>query len=246
MSRDPSPLSTQTSTPSSHAADRQAYNRLLLTRAEELFANPPGHGITLLLDPDEIAEVERGKAAELVARGLPSAWARVGVVYEDQYHYVLRDAVRFPDGTLGTYFRVVNRTPALGVAMLPRWQGKLLLLWQSRHATRRQHYEIPRGMGTNDRSSDDQARIELWDEIQAKPDQLISLGQVFPDTGTLTSPVHLFLAEIASFGEPELREAIERIVPVSVEEFEAMIAREEINDGFSIAAFTRARARRLL
>ncbi len=60
--------------------------------------------------------------------GLPRAWSEVGVAYEDQYLLILRDAVRFPDGYLATYIRIVDKPDsASGVVVLPVYEKQVLL-----------------------------------------------------------------------------------------------------------------------
>jgi ADP-ribose pyrophosphatase len=50
-----------------------------------------------------VREAEAAEEARLALKGLPISWSRTGVVYEDAYMLVVRDAVRRPDGSLGTY-----------------------------------------------------------------------------------------------------------------------------------------------
>src|SRR5437879_5616224 len=79
-----------------------------------LFMNPPGAGFTILLDEAEIHEAESQMTQWLKAEGLPKEWASVGISYQDQYVMILRDAVRFPNGELGTYIRMVgNGSPGV-------------------------------------------------------------------------------------------------------------------------------------
>src|SRR5260221_14627220 len=85
-----------------------------------LFVNSPHGGITILLDEDEIRAAESHEARRLEAQGLPAEWAQVGIAYRDQYVLLLRDAVRFPDGSLGTCIRsVVDDERPPGVVVLP-------------------------------------------------------------------------------------------------------------------------------
>ncbi len=74
----------------------------------ELFVNPPQGDITILLNEDEIYEAEKQEAQRLEAQGMPAEWAQVGIAYRDQYVLLLRDAVRFADGSLGTVVRSVD------------------------------------------------------------------------------------------------------------------------------------------
>src|SRR6185312_2069263 len=144
---------------------RQAY-LAFAARHPDLFENPDGAIFTILLDEHEIDEVEEGARGRLHAKGMPEEWAQVGIAYEDQYLFILRDAVRFPDGSTNTYIRVVDpEGGAHGVIVLAMHQGNVLLLNHFRHATRRWHLEIPRGFGEPGLSGEENARRELEEEI---------------------------------------------------------------------------------
>ncbi len=217
---------------------------LALVRAHpELFRNPPGAGFEILLDETQISLAEDHAARRLQKAGKPSEWARVGVAFKDQYSLILRDAVRFADGSVGTYIRMVDPIP--GVVVLPIWQGQVLLIRHFRHATRSWHLEIPRGFGT-DADVRNGALRELEEEIGATDVQLIELGEIYPNTGSSNSRAALFYAEISSYGQPEVAEAITEILPTPIAEFERMIGSYELSDGFLLAAYARAKARNLL
>lgn len=210
-----------------------------------LFVNPPGAGFTILLDEAEIRKAESQMAQWLEAKGLPTDWAQVGIVYRDQYRMVLRDAVRFPNGLLGTYVRIV-RDGAPGVIILPIYQGKVLLIRHFRHATRTWHIEVPRGFGKMGLSSEENARRELEEEIGATIARLVSLGRVYPDTGALSEYNDFYYAEVESYGEIEADEAIVELLPTALSEFERMIRENEMTDGFTLTAYALAKAQGLL
>ena len=46
-----------------------------------------------------------------------------GIVYEDEYIRLVRDAVIFPDRSRGTYIRILPRRPESAVAVLPVLNG---------------------------------------------------------------------------------------------------------------------------
>ena len=212
-----------------------------------LFVNPPEGGIVILLDEHEIQETEAQMAQWLGLLDMPAEWARVGIVYQDQYVRILRDAVRFPTGLLGTYIRFVGKgDDPPGVIILPFYQGQVLLIRHFRHATRTWHIEIPRGFGKQGYSSEENARRELEEEIGATISRLIPLGSVYPDASMSTECNALFFAEVTSYGKAEEEEAIISILPVSVAEFERMISENEITDGFTLAAYALAKAQGLL
>ena len=210
-----------------------------------LFANPPGAGFVILLDEDEIRKAEAQMAQWLESKSMPAKWAHVGIVYRDQYRMILRDAVRFPNGLLGTYVRIV-RNGVPGVIVFPIYQGQILLIRHFRHSTRTWHIEVPRGYGEEGSSGEENARRELKEEIGATISRLVSLGQAYPDTGAFSEYNTFFYAEVETYGAIEADEAIVELLPTPIPEFERMIRENEIEDGFTITAYGLARARGLL
>jgi hypothetical protein len=63
---------------------------------------------------------------------------------------------------------------------------------------------------------------------------------MLPDSGLLGSTVHLFVAEVDKLGNRDDGEAIDAIVALSFSELRELIAKGEVIDSFTIAAFTRA------
>jgi ADP-ribose pyrophosphatase len=212
-----------------------------------LFVNPPQDGITILSDEDEIQEAERQEARRLEKQGLPAEWAKVGIAYRDQYVLLLRDAVRFPDGSLGTYIRSVDEDEhAPGVVVLPLHQGHILLIRHFRHEKRDWQLEIPQGFGMPGLSSEESIRIELKEEIDATVSHLMPLGQVHLDTRSGANRVELFFAEIDSYGDVELQEGITELLPTPVAEVERMIREQEIDNVFLLVTFARAKLNGLI
>lgn len=226
-------------------ADLAAYFSLVKSRPE-LFHNPPGAGIVILLEESQIHEAEKSVAQKLQAAGAPVEWAEVGVAFQDQYLLLLRDAVRFADGSLGTYIRTVSPAGSFpGVVMLPLWRNQVLLVRHFRHATRTWHLELPRGFGS-DPDPRVSARSELTEEIGATGVRLVDLSESYPDAGGDSQPVAFFLANVDSYGKPELREAITDILPTPVAEFERMISHGELKDGYLLTAYGLAKAKNLI
>jgi ADP-ribose pyrophosphatase len=226
--------------------DRTGYFALV-SGHPELFANPPGPSIEILLGEDEIRQAEATVAERLAVRGLPTEWARVGIAYQDQYLLILRDAVRFPDGSLGTYIRAVSaNTGTPGVVILPVCKGNVVLVRHFRHGSRAWHWEIPRGFGEVGFTAEDNARRELEEEIGAAGTRLTPMGPVNLDTDASGSPDELFYAEIESYGRPDVAEGIAELRAVSLAEFQRMIAKGEISEGYTLAAYARAKALELM
>jgi ADP-ribose pyrophosphatase len=220
-------------------------------RNPEMFINPDGAVFTILLDREAIHQVEDEMEARLKEQGVSGEdahiWSRVGFVFQDQYLRIARDAVRFPDGSLGTYIRILDDgNPTPGVIILPIYEGKVVLVNHFRHATRRWHLEIPRGFGHPNATPEESARAELAEEIGGDPVEMISLGAFEPDAGASIERDELFFAELRSYGMPDEHEAINEIRLVPVAEFEAMLRDGIITDGFTLAAYARAKLRSLL
>jgi ADP-ribose pyrophosphatase len=212
----------------------------------EWFRSAPTDPYLLLLDQESVAIAESAARVELQERGLDPNWATVGVVYEDLHVVVLRDAVRRPDGTLGTYIRIMHQgRDGAGVVIMPTLKGRIILLRHFRHAARSHLLEFPRGFADQD-DFETAARRELNEEMGAQPTRLTPLGEVFPDAGLMGSRVRLFLAEIDAVGKADSAEGIRRIEQHDVAIVKRMIADGTIQDGFTIATFARAEFKGML
>ncbi len=212
-----------------------------------LFVNPPQGGIAILLDEDEIRDAEKQEAQRLEAQGLPDEWAKVGFAYRDQYILILRDAVRFPDGSLGTCIRSVDEDErAPGVVVLPLHQGQVLLIRHSRHGSRTWHLEVPQGFGIPGLSSEESIRLELQQEINATVSRLVSLGRFHPDASVGANVVELFYADIETYGDVELQEGIIELLPTQVSELERMIREREVTNPFLLVIYARAKLHGLI
>lgn len=213
----------------------------------KLFQNPSGEIITILLGRDEIQLVEEQMAQRLEAQGLPREWSQIGIAYQDQYVFLLRDAVRFPDDSLGTYIRFVDPDDSVpGVVMLPVYQGQVILVHHFRHAPRGWFLELPRGFGIEGIPCEESGRQELEEEIGATASRIVSLGHTCPDTGMVADCVEMFYIEIKSYGRPDMHEGIDEIRLVSIEGFERLLRDNEITCGFTLAAYARAKLSGLL
>jgi len=205
--------------------------------------------LNIILDQKTISEWEAKKEAELKQKGLPLEWARLGVILDDPYNIIVRDLVQFPDGDMRGYGRSIA-TASLrggkGVVVLPEYDGKIMLLHQYRHATRQWHYEVPRGYGEPNIPAIENAHKEVEEETGGKVSELVSLGEFYNNTGYETASVALFYAKLASVGVPEINEGIESFVWLTVKELEEWIANGKITDGFTIAAYTKAKLNGLI
>ena len=206
--------------------------------------------IRVIQEETAIQKWQAERQAKLASVSQSLEWADIGVICDDPYVVILRDLVEFPGGFRGGYIRLYNRAylegGAAGVVTMPVKDGKILLMHNFRHATRAWHWEIPRGFGEPGVSAAEQARAEVTEEIGVEVDELVDLGAYYNNTGLEGNLITLFLARITSepVVTPEI--SVDALRWVSVEELEGMIANAEITDGFTIAAYTRAKLRKLI
>lgn len=217
----------------------EKYNELVQNRPT-LFTNPAGAIYQIQFDPAFIRRAQEEAKQLRIKNGMPSEDVRVGVLASDPYLTVLREAVRFPDGTYGLYNRLL--VPS-GVAMLPVIDGKIVLMHRFRHGTRAWHLEIPRGCVDGGGDFEGDARRELAEEIGATGIELMDLGMLHSSTGCLDESYHLYLARITSFGAADIHEAIDELRLVTIGEAESLIASGELTDGPTLVSFLRARLR---
>lgn len=230
--------------------DNNDYSKL--TKAfPNLFSNED-HPIKIILDFSETEEWKKKRLNSLQEKSLPPEWADIGVICRDPYVMILRDLVEFPGGTKNGYIRLYNRAyiegGAAGVVILPERDGKILLMHNFRHATRQWHWEIPRGFGEPGVSAEDQAKEEAKEEIGVEPDniELVALGTLYNNTGLEGNPIDLFFAHVATPGILNQEIGSDELRWVSIGELERMIADGDITDGFTIAAYTKAKLKGLI
>ena len=223
------------------------YNELLKLHPE-LFTNNNAL-FEIIIDDKIINTWATNRKKELAKQGLPKNWGDIGVVYEDPYIIIVRDLVKFPSGNLGSYFRLINSADIKGgqsSVILPIVNDMILLMNQFRHPTRKWHWEVPRGYGEPNTSAVDNAKKELLEEIEGEVAELVSLGQYHSNTGLEGVITQLFLARMEVVGNTHLDEGIVSYKFFTVKQVEKMICNEEITDGFTIAAFTRAKLKGLI
>jgi len=205
--------------------------------------------LEIILKENDIESWQVKRRQLLEKNGEPRTWADIGIVLEDPYITVIRDLIRFPSGNENGYIRLINRADlrgGQGVVVLPILNNKFQLIYRFRHATRCWHYEAPRGYGEPNVTAEQQAHDEINEEIGGRINKLIDLGDFHNNTGIEGNNVKLFLAYLSSIGEPQIEEGITKIIPFSLLELEKKIADSSITDGFTIAAYTRAKLQGLL
>ncbi|WP_207222840.1 NUDIX hydrolase [Herbihabitans rhizosphaerae] len=152
---------------------------------------------------------------------------------------VREDAVRRPDGTEGIYGVVDKPDYAL---VIPLDGERVHLVEQFRYPLSMRRWEFPQGTAP-DRADSDPAELaarELREETGLRAGSLTEIGQLDVAPGLSSQRGRVFLATELTEGEHE-REHTEQDMTSAWfprGEFEAMIARGEITDAQSVAAYT--------
>ena len=168
----------------------------LVKQNPAMFSNSGNVGeIKIITDEKRILAEQKKIRSKLKNEGKPSCWIDIGVLAEDQWFYILRDMVKFPDGRVGGYVRWINRKSEEGGgfnSVLMCVQGnKVLMIRKFRHEDRNWSWEFPRGFGEPGLSAEKNARAELQEEIGVCNAKLTCLTKVKEGKGGTA----VFLAE---------------------------------------------------
>lgn len=204
------------------------YYEKLMAESPDLFRNSrEKEEISVITDPEKIREVEEQSGME------------TGVLFEDGYIRLLRDAVAFPDGSTGTYIRIVPRKGESAAAVLTLVGGRILLMRHYRHSLRKAVWESPRGFGEDGLTAEENARKELQEETGICEAQMTFLGEICPDSGLTSGMVSIYLAEVRDgvrLWKNDRREAISQYRLVTAEELRELAEAGELCDGFTLSA----------
>ncbi|MBV8567580.1 MAG: NUDIX hydrolase [Methylobacteriaceae bacterium] len=223
-------------------ACRRKYESLVRSRPQ-IFGPHQSGAYRILLDRELVERAQAEAARYRAAHGLACEDLRVGVLADDPYVLVMREAVEFPDGRLGLYNRL--HVPA-SVVVMPMLNGDIVLINRYRHGTRAWHYEFPRGIIEEGEDLEACVRRELAEEIGASALDVRRLGGLHASSGITNEYSDIVAARIAGFGRPDAHEAIMRIDAVAPGEFRRMIGAGEITDGQTLAGYAYAVAAGLL
>ncbi|MFD0199985.1 MULTISPECIES: NUDIX domain-containing protein [Saccharothrix] len=160
-------------------------------------------------------------------------------VYANQWMVVREDAIGRADGTTGIYGVVDKPDFAL---VIPMDGERLRLVEQFRYPLGMRRWEFPQGTAP-ERADEDPlvlAERELREETGLRAGKLVQLGLLDVAPGMSSQRGRVFLAtELREgFHEREHEEQDMRSAWFPRAEFEAMIARGDITDAQSIAAYT--------
>ncbi|HEV7908848.1 MAG TPA: NUDIX hydrolase [Pseudonocardiaceae bacterium] len=160
-------------------------------------------------------------------------------VYANPWMTVREDPIRRSDGSTGIYGVVDKPDYAL---VIPLDGERVRLVEQFRYPLGLRRWEFPQGTAPNRADTDplELAARELREETGLRAGKLVELGLLDVAPGMSSQRGRVFLATELTEGqhERELEEQDMRTAWFPRAEFEAMIARGEITDAQSVAAYT--------
>jgi ADP-ribose pyrophosphatase len=167
-----------------------------------------------------------------------------GILFTDDMHLFVSDAVLFPGGKTGTQMRVIGTSmydgPS-GVVALASRDGRIFLREIFRHGTRRWELEAQRGRREEGFTSEKAVLKELQEELGYPVLRVTHIGDVSGDTALMASTLPVYWAELGDGprrDDPEASEAFGRVIELTPGELSERIARGDIKDGYTLSAIT--------
>lgn len=220
-------------------ADRRRRYDALAARNPGAFENADGDMIRILRESAAMREAQAQARASRLAAGLPADDVRLGVLAQDPYVTLLRDAVEFPGGGYGIYNRLLAPP---GFVLVPvRDDGRIVLIRCFRHGPRRFMIELPRGMVDPGEAMFAAARRELFEETGVRGEAFVDLGEVFAITGVSAERLSVLCVRASDAAVPRDEEGIAEVLFATRAEVDAMVLDGRISDALTISALARAR-----
>ena len=174
----------------------------------------------------------------------PIRRTRERLVHENAYVRVYDDDVAFADGLPGRYVRIEPAGDGPGAVLLALHEGRIALVRTYRYPVGAWQWALPRGFA---HATDPlvTARAELREETGVTDADLRVIGSVTPDSGVQAHRVAIVLADVRALPEdgPTDGGEVAEVLWVTPAELEQEIAEGAIEDGFTLAALTLARAK---
>lgn len=199
----------------------------------------PGQQLPVVTDRNTLLEQQEILYRNADAKGHARIWYDLGIVAQDRWVVVLRDLVRFPNGSYGGYIRTLNRRSQIersgkDVVILVTIGGKVLLMKHFRHDDRQWHWECPRGFGEAGLSAEENARKEVLEETGL---EILSMHPL-NSTDEQIAYFHAECAGNAVNGDDQ--ESIDTFTLVDADTLTQMLRNGQVSDPYTVRAITLA------
>lgn len=213
----------------------------LISQFPHLFINTGEKGeLTIITDPNIILREQEKIINKLHFKGDPEEWIDIGVLAEDEWFWVIRDLVQFPDGGYGGYIRMVNRKSnekgGFNVILICNQNDKILMIKKYRHESRDFSWEFPRGFGEPNLDSKENAEKETLEEIGVQPKSTLILKTVKEgEGGTCIASVKISPTDIIKL---EKNENIVDYSWLTSSELDQIVIDGKLSDWFTLWAYS--------
>jgi len=190
-----------------------------------------------------IMDLDDDRSVEAIRRSEDLNGYQYGIVYQSKFNTLIVDPI-LKNGIIFPYERIVP-TNGDGVVIVPIHNNNLILLEQYRHAIRKIQFSFPRGYGEKNKTPEENAIVELKQEIDAvikgKPK---FIGRVCSDSGLSSGTVYVYSIEVESYSLLQEYEGITNVHEIPFKEFEEMVLdnshKKDCNpydDGYTLSAY---------
>lgn len=160
---------------------------------------------------------------------------KIGVLYKSKYSMLVVDLIKGKDGYF-TYERIIPTATGKAVVCIPVFENRFILMDQYRHSIRDRQICFPRGFGEDGISSEENAKKELFEEIDATTGKTEYIGSITADSGLIGTECDVYLCYIENMRLKD-EEGICDIICLDKDELEKKICNHEIKDGFTLSAY---------
>lgn len=165
-----------------------------------------------------------------------------GVVYSSAFNQLIVDPIVDKKNDFFAYERIIPTSSNKGVVLFVLCQDKVILLKQYRHALRQEQLCCPRGFGEDKQSNIENAKKELYEELNAVCiEEPVELGTVCADSGLSSGKAIVYLMKIEKYDALK-KEGICEVVEFKIDELWQCIQSGLIEDGYTLSACSLYRA----
>jgi ADP-ribose pyrophosphatase len=153
------------------------------------------------------------------------------------------DTFEKPNGETGDYYYAETGGGVIIIPVLS--DGRVVLILQYRYLQDKQGIEFPAGaVKEGEKTVEEIAKAELWEETGCAADNLIKIGTFQPDRGIVKELLHVFVAQVnEDQGKQQLSDTEDiEVMYRRPDEIDDMIKRNDIWDGETMAAWAMARS----
>ena len=166
---------------------------------------------------------------------------------ENKWVKLYFDDVRFKDGHISRYNRIVEGSTGRGVTVIPKDEnGCIMLVKNYRYPIEKWQWELPRGFAENNSTNLQNAQRELMEETGLESRKISKIGEIYPNSGILSTINEVFLAEELTANNQKTDasdDAISETRFFSKDELVKIVKDGSLSDGITLCALYLAQSK---